>query len=198
MLTLCDIRKSFGDKTVLDGASLSVKRGEIAVISGVSGGGKTTLMRIAAGLETADGGAVTREGRLAVVFAEARLFAGATVLENVTLVMNGTKKENVGRAMKILEALGLSDAASLYPREISTGMAARVSLARAMAFDADIYLLDEPLKSLDAEWKRSVMGTLAEFFHTKAVFMISHDETEAKTLATARYALMDGKLVRIN
>jgi ABC-type multidrug transport system ATPase subunit len=54
VLTLCDIRKSFGDKTVLDGASLSVKRGEIAVISGVSGGGKTTLMRIAAGLETAE------------------------------------------------------------------------------------------------------------------------------------------------
>ena len=215
MLTLCDINKAYGDKTVLHGVSLHLGRGELAVLSGVSGGGKTTLMRIAAGLETPDGGTVTREGRLAVVFAEARLFPTVTVLENVTAVMPARgatvgrdgahrprrqsariKEENEQKAMAILAQLGLADAATLYPHEISTGMAARVSLARAMASDADIYLLDEPLKSLDAEWKASVEQTLLSFFKDKAVLMISHDEAEAEVLATVRLTLADGRLTR--
>ncbi len=194
MLKLCEIRKSFGDKTVLDGVSLSLEKGDLAVLSGVSGGGKTTLLRIAAGLESSDSGTVTREGRLAVVFAEARLFPTVSVLENVTAVMCGSKKENEDKARALLSSLGLSDACALHPHEISTGMAARVSVARAMAFDADIYLLDEPLKSLDGEWKSTVIGILRDFFREKAVLIISHDEAEARELATVRYTLGDGKL----
>jgi NitT/TauT family transport system ATP-binding protein len=73
-------------------------------------------------------------------------------------------------------------------------MAARVSLARALAFDADIYLLDEPFKSLDEVLKMQVMGDMKVFFGEKAVLIISHDEAEAEAMATKRYKLTDGKL----
>jgi ABC-type nitrate/sulfonate/bicarbonate transport system ATPase subunit len=194
VLKLCDVTKSFGEKQVLSGVSLHLERGDIAVLSGMSGGGKTTLLRIAAGLEKADCGTVERGGRLAVVFAEARLFPSATVLENVMAVMRGDKKENEKRAKEILTSFGLADAFSLYPREVSSGMAARVSLARALAFDADIYLLDEPFKSLDEVLKMQVMDDMKVFFGEKAVLIISHDEAEAEAMATKRYKLTDGKL----
>ena len=197
MLKLSDITKSFGERCVLSGVSLSLEKGDVAVLSGMSGGGKTTLLRIAAGLEKADSGFVEKDGTVAVVFAEARLFPSVSVLENVTCVMRGDKRENVKRAEKLLSMLGLSDAKDLYPREISSGMAARVSIARALAYDADIYLLDEPLKSLDEALKMQVMQDLKEFFKTKAVLIISHDEAEAEMLATVRYRLCDSVLMKI-
>ncbi|MBO5048385.1 MAG: ABC transporter ATP-binding protein [Clostridia bacterium] len=197
MLKLSDITKSFGERCVLSGVSLSLEKGDVAVLSGMSGGGKTTLLRIAAGLEKADSGFVEKDGTVAVVFAEARLFPSVSVLENVTCVMRGDKRENAKRAEKLLSMLGLSDAKDLYPREISSGMAARVSIARALAYDADIYLLDEPLKSLDEALKMQVMQDLKEFFKTKAVLIISHDEAEAEMLATVRYRLCDSVLMKI-
>ena len=197
MLRLSDITKSFGEKCVLSNVSLSLEKGDVAVLSGMSGGGKTTLLRIAAGLEKADAGFVEKNGTVAVVFAEARLFPSVSVLENICAVMKGDKKENAKKAEKLLEMLGLSDASRLYPRELSSGMAARVSIARALAFDADIYLLDEPLKSLDGELKVQVMHELKTFFESKTVLMISHDEAEAETMATVRYKLTDGILKRI-
>lgn len=197
MLKLSDITKSFGERCVLSGVSLSLEKGDVAVLSGISGGGKTTLLRIAAGLEKADSGSVEKDGTVAVVFAEARLFPSVSVLENVTCVMRGDKRENAKRAEKLLSMLGLSDAKDLYPREISSGMAARVSIARALAYDADIYLLDEPLKSLDEALKMQVMQDLKEFFKTKAVLIISHDEAEAEMLATVRYRLCDSVLMKI-
>ena len=197
MLKLSDITKSFGERCVLSGVSLSLEKGDVAVLSGISGGGKTTLLRIVAGLEKADSGFVEKDGTVAVVFAEARLFPSVSVLENVTCVMRGDKRENAKRAEKLLSMLGLSDAKDLYPREISSGMAARVSIARALAYDADIYLLDEPLKSLDEALKMQVMQDLKEFFKTKAVLIISHDEAEAEMLATVRYRLCDSVLMKI-
>lgn len=197
MLKLSDITKSFGERCVLSGVSLSLEKGDVAVLSGISGGGKTTLLRIAAGLEKADSGFVEKDGTVAVVFAEARLFPSVSVLENVTCVMRGDKRENAKRAEKLLSMLGLSDAKDLYLREISSGMAARVSIARALAYDADIYLLDEPLKSLDEALKMQVMQDLKEFFKTKAVLIISHDEAEAEMLATVRYRLCDSVLMKI-
>ena len=197
MLKLSDITKSFGERCVLSSVSLSLEKGDVAVLSGMSGGGKTTLLRIAAGLEKADSGFVEKDGTVAVVFAEARLFPSVSVLENVTCVMRGDKRENAKRAEKLLSMLGLSDAKDLYPREISSGMAARVSIARALAYDADIYLLDKPLKSLDEALKMQVMQDLKEFFKTKAVLIISHDEAEAEMLATVRYRLCDSVLMKI-
>ena len=197
MLKLLKIEKTFGDKKVLSSASLTVKKGERAMLFGASGCGKTTLLRIAAGLEKQDAGTVERNGRIAVVFAEPRLFPTVTVLENITAVMpRGDKREAKKRAKLILEAFGLAGAENLYPEELSTGMSARVSLARAVAYDADIYLMDEPFKSLDPEIKRSVVAYLKSFFADKAVAIISHDRAEADLLRACPYLMENGVLVK--
>jgi ABC-type nitrate/sulfonate/bicarbonate transport system ATPase subunit len=194
MLKLSKIEKSFGEKKVLDGVSLDVKKGDVLMLYGMSGCGKTTLLRIAAGLEKEDGGTVEKNGRIAVVFAEARLFPTATVLENITLVMGGDKVPAKKKAREILAAFGLSKAEALYPRELSTGMAARVSLARAVAYDADIYLMDEPFKSLDGEVKMTVMQYLRAFLKEKATLIISHDEAEADAMGGKVFRMVEGKL----
>ena len=195
MLKFENIQKSFGEKQVLRSVSLSLENGDICSLSGMSGCGKTTLLRIAAGLETADDGIVTAEGKIAFSFAEARLFPKVTVLENVTCVMNEkNKKERESRARKYLSLMELSDAEALFPEELSTGMAARVSLARAMAFEGDIYLLDEPFKSLDGKIKKDVMDSMREFLKEKICFFISHDPLESEYFATKKYRLQNGVL----
>jgi ABC-type nitrate/sulfonate/bicarbonate transport system ATPase subunit len=197
MLKLLKIEKTFGDKKVLSSASLTVKKGECAMLFGASGCGKTTLLRIAAGLEKQDAGTVERNGSVAVVFAEPRLFPTVTVLENITAVMpRGDKREAKKRAKAILDAFGLEGAEALYPDELSTGMSARVSLARAVAYDADIYLMDEPFKSLDPEIKRSVVAYLKPFFADKTVAIISHDRAEADLMGACPYLMDNGVLVK--
>ena len=196
MLKLLKIEKSFGEKKVLSETSLCVKKGDCVMLFGMSGCGKTTLLRIAAGLEKQDKGTVEKSGETAVVFAEPRLFPTATVLENVTAVMRGDKKEAKKRASAILEAFGLGGAEKLYPSELSTGMAARVSLARAVAYDADIYLMDEPFKSLDAEIKRSVISYLKTFLSDKAVMIISHDRAESEMMQADVYVMENGVLMK--
>ena len=197
MLKLSKIEKSFGEKKVLSDVSLSVGRGECAMLFGASGCGKTTLLRIAAGLEKQDGGTVEGEGKTAVVFAEPRLFPTVTVLENITAVMpRRNKREAKEKAKTILCAFGLAGAEVLYPHELSTGMAARVSLARAVAYGADIYLMDEPFKSLDPEIKGAVISCLRGFFRDKAVLMISHDRAEAALMGAEAYLMENGALVK--
>lgn len=194
MLKLSEIKKTFSEKQVLDSASLLVKKGERAMIFGMSGCGKTTLLRIAAGLEKQDSGTVEKKGSVAVVFAEARLFPTATALENITMVMREDRKTARKKAMEILRAFGLESAEKLYPSELSTGMSARVSLARAVAYNADIYLMDEPFKSLDGEIKQSVAAYLREFFSDKSVLIISHDQAEAELMKADVYWMTDGKI----
>lgn len=194
MLKLEHIEKSFGEKRVLSDVSLLVPKGTAASLSGMSGSGKTTLLRIAAGLARPDAGTVQADGKVAVVFAEPRLFESVRVLENVTCVMSGAKKENEKKAGALLDALEIGDAVRLRPHELSTGMAARVSLARALAYDADIYLLDEPFKSLDGELKRRVMAYLTSFFTGRTVLFITHNESEEEFLAARRFHLASGVL----
>ena len=106
------------------------------------------------------------------------------------------KREAKKKAKEILEAFGLEGAERLYPSELSTGMAARVSLARAVAYDADIYLMDEPFKSLDAEIKRSVISYLRNFLADKAVMIISHDRAEAEWMHADVYLMENGILTK--
>ena len=197
MLKLSKIEKSFGDKKVLSNASLRVKKGDCVMLFGMSGCGKTTLLRIAAGLEKQDNGTVEKNGKIAIVFAEPRLFPTVTVLENITAVMpRKDKREAKKKAQSILESFGLSGTEDLYPSELSTGMAARVSLARAVAYDADIYLMDEPFKSLDPEIKLSVISYLSNFLADKAVMIISHDRAEAEMMSGEVYLMENGNLTK--
>ena len=193
-IEIANIKKSFGRTQVLNDISLDIPSGQMVALLGPSGSGKTTLLRIAAGLEKPDCGTVSADGRSAVVFAEPRLFDSVSVLENVTCVMSSSKKENETKAEELLTALKLENAAQLSPRELSSGMAARVSVARALAYDADIYLLDEPFKSLDEKIKYDVMTYLKSFFEGKTVLLVTHDDSEAKFLAAHRFYLADGVL----
>ena len=145
------ITKKYGDKTVLDNFSLKAEKGSPTVIMGESGCGKTTLLRIAAGLEKADSGEFIKDGEeIAIMFQEPRLLPWKNALDNILSVL---PKDSLPIAEKYFSATGLnleSDGKKL-PHELSGGMKARVSIARALAKEADIYIFDEPFAHLDKE-----------------------------------------------
>ena len=195
MLEIKDVFKSFGEKKVLGGVSLKVD-GEAVALMGESGGGKTTILRIIADLEKADGGEIIKTGKTAVAFAEPRLFDNVRVIDNVTCVMpkeNG-RQQNEKRARELLDSLLLGGAEHLYPRELSSGMAARVSLCRALAYGAENIVLDEPLRTLDEETKGAVIDVLKREFDGKSVIMITHDGADAMALCKRTVVLADGKI----
>ena len=154
-----NITKKFGnrkaERTVLDNFSLSLPQGSKTVIMGESGCGKTTLLRIAAGLEKPDGGSFVSDEKIAVMFQEPRLLPWKTALENVTAVL---PKEKFQLAKEYLSEAGLDADFEKYPHELSGGMAQRVAYARFLAFaeaeDATLLLLDEPFRLLTARRRK--------------------------------------------
>ena len=165
MIELQNISKSFDGVSVLDNISVKIPDSGIFAICGASGSGKTTLMRIILGLEQPDSGNISGlEGKkTAVVFQNDRLLPWLSALDNVAAVCS---KE---RAKEMLEKVELSDALNKKPAELSGGMCRRVALARALAFDADILLLDEPFKGLDTELRGRIVKLVEDFAKTKPV-----------------------------
>ena len=180
MLKLNGVSHSFGDHAVLRSVSLTVGPGQRLALMGPSGKGKTTLLRAVLGLLRPDDGTVENTFRkTAAVFQEPRLLPWRTALENVNLVL-GDRRETLPRALEQLQRLGLGDAGDKYPRELSGGMQQRTALARALAVDADLLVLDEPFKALDEKLRQQV---LEEVGKTKAaILLVTHDEAEAKAL----------------
>lgn len=195
MLRLENIEKSFGEKHILCGVSLEASLKSIAIM-GKSGSGKTTLLRIAAGLEKADSGSAFANGKIAFSFAEPRLFPSVSVLENVLAAIpkNAGKREE--KAKEVLSALGLGGDTEKLPRELSSGMAQRVSLARAVASDRDIYLLDEPLSNLDEATKDATIEYLRDFLRGKTALVVTHEYAQASSLCDEIYYLEDGVLIK--
>lgn len=179
-----NITKKYGDKTVLDNFSLVLEKGSKTAIMGESGCGKTTLLRIAAGLEKADSGEFVCGEKTAVMFQEPRLLPWKTALENVKAVLS---KDHFSLADKYIFAVGLSDAAEKYPRELSGGMAQRVAFARFLAFaeaeNVTFLLLDEPFSALDDETAAKMLALLKDFSKNKTVILISHDMSDAESFA---------------
>ena len=193
MINIENISKNYGKNVVLKGLSLSVGNETVAVM-GKSGSGKTTLLRIIAGLEKPDAGTVRTDSDIAFSFAEPRLFESVSVIENVTCVMSGKDSlENTKKASEILSALGLGDVALKLPSELSSGMAQRVSLARLIASDRNICLLDEPL--LDTATKTSVISLLKAYLNGKCAVIVTHSEEEAKALSDKVLTLQEGILL---
>ena len=194
MINIENISKNYGKNVVLKGLSLSVENETVAVM-GKSGSGKTTLLRIIAGLEKPDAGTVRTDSDIAFSFAEPRLFESVSVIENVTCVMSGKDSlENTKKASEILSALGLGDVALKLPSELSSGMAQRVSLARLIASDRNICLLDEPLRGLDTATKTSVISLLKAYLNGKCAVIVTHSEEEAKALSDKVLTLQEGIL----
>ena len=171
-LRLENISKSFGDKKVLDGLSLAFPEKGISVIMAPSGTGKTTLLRIIAGLEKPDGGEVhfTENEKVSLMFQEDRLFPWLTALENVT-VPTGVK---ASEARALLEAVELGAETDKFPDQLSGGMNRRVALARAMA-GGGMLLLDEPFNGLDEELTERMLALLEKYAENAAVIIVTHD-----------------------
>ncbi len=168
--------KSFDGHKVLGPISLELRGGEITALLGPSGIGKSTLLRLIAGLDQDDAGKVQQALKIGFVFQEPRLLPWKTALQNVELA---------GAENGLLGALGVEQAASLYPRQLSLGMARRVSIARALAAKPQLLILDEPFASLDEESasiSRKVISKVAQDADI-ATLLVTHDKGEAKALA---------------
>ena len=180
MLKLTNISHSYGDHAVLQNRDLILHPGQRVAVMGPSGCGKTTLLRIALGLLKPTEGTVENTFRTTtVVFQEPRLLPWRTALENINLVL-GDGKTTLETAKKHLEMVNLSDAADKYPKELSGGMQQRVSIARALAAEGDLLILDEPFKAMDEALREQIIARVAE---TKAaILLVTHEESEAEML----------------
>jgi NitT/TauT family transport system ATP-binding protein len=181
---------------VLDDVTFSVARGEFFVIVGPSGCGKSTLLRIIQGLEPPTDGVITLGGRplsgpsadRGFVFQQDSLYPWRTVLQNVVLgleIMGKTSNEATARAMSLIELVGLKGFEKHYPRELSGGMRQRVNLARALAIDPEMLLMDEPFAALDALTRETMQQELLRIAAAanKTVLFITHQIDEAVLLA---------------
>lgn len=182
-LKVVNISKSYGDLKVLDGVSFEVKEGEILCIVGESGCGKTTLLKIIAGIEKADDGNISlKNGRIGFVFQDVRLLPWKTVLGNVEFVLESVGMDK-SRAVKVVKLVGLEGFEDYYPKQLSGGMQQRVGIARAIAIDPDILLMDEPFANLDALTKERMQSELLKIIQDKTVIFVTHDIDEAVYLA---------------
>lgn len=191
LLTLERVSLRMGDKLLFQGLDLSLSQGEIKVIMGPSGCGKTSLLRLAAGLITPDSGRILRgTDRISVQFQEPRLLPWLTAVENINAVLSD-KKETLPKAAEYLAMVGLRDAADKYPSELSGGMAQRVALARALAYEGELFLLDEPFRGLDQVLRHEMIALVKERTHKAALLLITHDPEVAEQFggATLRFPL---------
>jgi len=177
-----------GIRIVLEEISLDIADGEFVCVLGPSGCGKSTLLRLVAGLENHPRGSITTRSRPSVVFQEHGLFPWLTVTENIAYPL---KLRGVSRAKRfqevdaLLQMVGLADFADYYPGQISGGMRQRTSVARALADDGDVLLMDEPFGALDEQTRISLQQELLSIWGqtSKAVLFITHSVDEALLLA---------------
>ncbi|MGM9903348.1 amino acid ABC superfamily ATP binding cassette transporter, ABC protein [Enterococcus sp. 10A9_DIV0425] len=173
MIELKNISKSFGDKQVIKDFNLVIPDGQTLAIVGPSGGGKTTMLRILAGLEKADSGEFfldgtrfdpfelkTKEQVVGVVFQDFQLFPHLSIYDNITLapkmVLKQTKEEYGKKVEELADSLGIRDLLSNYPYQLSGGQKQRVAIARALAMNPRVLAYDEPTSALDPELRQQV------------------------------------------
>ena len=210
---LRDVVKKYGPKTVLRDLTLSIGEGEMVALLGPSGCGKSTSLRILAGLESADSGQVliggkdvsatpTRERNMGIVFQAYSLFPHLTARDNVAygLRIRGVKTaERRRRAGELLELVGLSEHVDKYPNQMSGGQQQRVALARSLAIEPDVLLLDEPLSALDAKVRGQLRDEIRRIQLSRgiATLLVTHDQEEAIIMADRVGVMRDGRIEQI-
>ncbi|MBP2098768.1 amino acid ABC transporter ATP-binding protein [Enterococcus rivorum] len=201
MLTIKNATKSFGTKKVLDQVSYDFPTGEITVILGPSGGGKTTLLRCISGLENFDSGELLldnenltkkkktdRERSVGVVFQDFQLFPHLNVLENIilapTMVLKQSKEEAKEKAQELLKLLGLENKEDAYPYELSGGQKQRVAIARALAMGPRVLCYDEPTSALDPDLSGNVAEMILNLKSPNVTqIVVTHDPVFAEKIA---------------
>jgi putative spermidine/putrescine transport system ATP-binding protein len=212
-VVLSDLTRTFGTVRALDRLSVEIAPGEFVALLGPSGCGKTTALRILAGFETADAGAVTVNGKdiasvpaakrdMGMVFQSYSLFPNMAALDNVAF---GLRMRRIGavdrkrRAGELLDMVGLTEHAKRYPHQLSGGQQQRVALARALAIEPQVLLLDEPLSALDAKVRlqlREQIRSVQQRLGITTLF-VTHDQEEALSMADRVGVMKDGKLEQI-
>lgn len=189
MIEFENVSFSYGKKKILHGLSFKAEDGKCLCLTGESGCGKSTAVKIAAGLLKADGGTVKTHDKISVVFQNDRLIPHLTVVENVTFCTPDADKDKIDR---LLFRLRLSDAANKKPSELSGGEARRVSIIRAVIFGGDALILDEPFNGLDHELKSISADIIKEEFlyKGKPVLMISHSDEDSKLLSAENLTIV--------
>jgi len=184
MIELETVTVRYGDRIVLDSLSMAISGTGCVAIQGASGIGKTTLLRVLAGLVLPQSGKVSGLGnrRVGVVFQEDRLLPWCTALENAAIAGDPQDAETY------LSRLGLAGAENMFPSELSGGMRRRVSIARAMVFSDDVLLLDEPFNGLDASCRIQVANALLA--HAKLLIVVTHDAHDAELLNAQQHILL--------
>lgn len=178
-MELKHVFKSFDGKEVLSDVSLIFPEGKISCLFGPSGRGKTTVLRLLAGMEQPDSGTVDGAGdrRVSVIFQEDRLLPFCTAEMNLSIAAPDAD------ARLWLDRVGLADDAGKYPAQLSGGMCRRVALARALAYDGSVFLMDEPFKGLDRETKLRMVGLVRLALRGKTALFITHDVEERELLS---------------
>lgn len=165
----------YGNKTVLDNIMLTIPEEGLTFLSGPSGIGKTTLLRVLSGLTVPQEGKVERSGPAVMLFQEDRLFPGLTALEQVETVLPKSRR---GEALGWLELVELSDDRDKTPGELSGGMARRLALSRALAVEGELWLLDEPFAGVDRERACRILERLKAL--NRPMLLTGHDPDLAK------------------
>jgi ABC-type polar amino acid transport system ATPase subunit len=219
ILTITDLRLNRGSRQVLRGVNLRVAKGELVALMGLSGGGKTTVLRSVAALEAFDGGSIDVGGvvlrpgplpprslqkelrtRVGMVFQLHYLFEHLTVMQNVMLapthVAHVASDAAQRRALELLESLGVSHRKDALPRELSGGEAQRVAIARAMAMEPPLLLMDEPTASLDPARRSELGETLVKLTKGgRTLVVTTHDDDFVRDFANRVIVLANGEVV---
>ena len=206
-----DLQKKFGSLTVFDGLSETICKGDVVVIIGPSGGGKSTFIRCLNLLEQPTAGKIYFEGeditakgfdvnkhrqKVGMVFQQFNLFNNLTVLENITISLTKVKKqseeESKEKALKLLKRVGLEDKANAYPSQLSGGQKQRIAIVRALAMDPDVLLFDEPTSALDPEMVGEVLQVISDLARDGiTMVVVTHEMGFARKVGT-RVLFMDG------
>ena len=210
-LLVQNLCKRFGDKTVLEDINFSIQSGEFVTFVGSSGCGKSTLLRLIAGLDYPSGGRIQVDGSpvegpgpdRGMVFQKYSLYPWLNAADNVAFGMRlqGMTSADVrNRTAYFLEVVGLQDAATKLPRELSGGMQQRVAIARALATNPSVLLLDEPFGALDLQIRETMQEFLLQLWQRTGltVLLITHDVEEALVLAQRVHVLAPnpGRIIR--
>ncbi|KRK91177.1 ABC transporter ATP-binding protein [Companilactobacillus futsaii] len=196
MITIKNVNKTYENLTALHDVSLDIKQGEFIALVGMSGGGKSTLLRLIAGLEKPTSGSVQinstdTKSLIQVMFQEDRLLPWMSVLDNLSF---GSKDKNTkAHAKELLDLVELGDYADHFPNQLSGGQKQRVALARALMSHPKILLLDEPLGALDALTRRKMQDLILDICQKQnlTTILVTHDVEEAARMADRIVVMKD-------